>query len=51
MRTRVDEIYNSQKAYNHIKEVLPECLILFVGVLLEILALFVGVVVIILDVT
>ena len=31
----MDEIYNSQKALNDIKVVLPECLLLFVGVLPE----------------
>ena len=35
IRTWLDEIYNSQKALNDIKVVLPECLLLFVGVLPE----------------
>ena len=34
-RTRLDEIYNSQKAFNDIKEVLPERLLLFAGALPE----------------
>ena len=32
-RTRLDEIYNSKKAFNDIKEVLTECLLLFMGAL------------------
>ena len=34
-RTRLDEIYNSKKAFNDIKEVLPERLLLFAGALPE----------------